>query len=72
MSRNFRAKNPLCASCNRPGEQVDHIIPISQDGAVYDERNLQTLCFECHDKKTKEQKKVKKYRLNSDYEKIPV
>jgi len=31
---------------------VDHIIPISQDGDIYNEANLQLLCIQCHGKKT--------------------
>ena len=32
--------------------EVDHIIPIGLDGDVWDENNLQTLCYDCHKKKT--------------------
>lgn len=37
------------------GERLncDHIIPICLGGAEFDEDNLQTLCVECHKKKTK-------------------
>lgn len=30
---------------------VDHIIELSEGGAAYDMRNLQTLCRECHNRK---------------------
>lgn len=35
---------------------VDHIIPIRAGGARYDPRNLQSLSWSCHAKKTQEDK----------------
>ena len=32
--------------------ECDHIVPVSLDGAEFDKSNLQTLCHECHAKKT--------------------
>lgn len=44
-----------CEAC-LPDESVelhvDHIRPVSEDGHPLDERNLITLCGECHDSKT--------------------
>ena len=37
--------------------ECDHIIPIFQNGNPLDKNNLQTLCHECHLKKTKLEKK---------------
>jgi 5-methylcytosine-specific restriction protein A len=53
----YRARYPLCKHCLDKGlyvasEVVDHIIPMAQGGAKYDEENLQALCKSCHDKKT--------------------
>jgi hypothetical protein len=31
---------------------IDHIRPIAEGGAVYDEANLQVLCIQCHGRKT--------------------
>lgn len=31
---------------------IDHIIPISQGGSTTDERNLMTVCVECHERKS--------------------
>ncbi len=50
--------NPLCEECQREGRHVvgnvvDHIIPRSMGGADYDWNNLQTLCYEHHNKKTR-------------------
>lgn len=47
----------LCANCEKrglivPGNQVDHILPVSQGGAIWDIDNLQLLCETCHTTKT--------------------
>jgi 5-methylcytosine-specific restriction protein A len=34
------------------GEQTDHIIPVSQGGDFWDDRNHQSLCTSCHSRKT--------------------
>ena len=34
---------------------LDHIVPISQGGDVYDIDNMQTLCWPCHKRKTLEE-----------------
>ena len=34
---------------------VDHIIPIKQGGAKYDQSNLQSLCWACHSRKSAEE-----------------
>jgi len=51
------AKEPLCRHCFERGRLVqathaDHIIEISDGGAVYDIDNLQSLCKSCHSAKT--------------------
>lgn len=35
------------------GAHIDHIVRRKDGGAETDERNLQTLCRECHDKKSR-------------------
>lgn len=52
-------EHPLCAECERQGivkagEHVDHIIPFRgiEDPLRLDADNLQTLCRECHSRKT--------------------
>lgn len=46
-------EEPVCKICGRkPSVEVDHIMPISKGGT--DERdNLQGVCLECHEEKTR-------------------
>lgn len=50
--------HPLCAACAAEGKLraaavVDHITPHRGDiSLLYDESNLQSLCTECHNRKT--------------------
>ena len=49
--------NPLCAECERqglarPAVQRDHIVPLEEGGAD-DPSNVQGLCLDCHDAKSK-------------------
>ncbi|MDR5602776.1 HNH endonuclease [Staphylococcus coagulans] len=44
----------ICQSCGRQANVVDHIIPTKVDWSKrLDKNNLQPLCNECHNKKTK-------------------
>lgn len=44
-----------CCKCkSRENLEVDHIKAIMNGGEMWDENNLQILCKECHNKKTKE------------------
>lgn len=50
-------KQPMCKHCERNGlttaaNVVDHILPISQGGDKLNDRNFQSLCKKCHDKKS--------------------
>ena len=47
----FLRANPLCASCGRPANEVDHITP-KRAGGEDDDENLQALCKSCHSVKT--------------------
>jgi 5-methylcytosine-specific restriction endonuclease McrA len=55
--RNTKNKSSK-VGCGRPFPlallTVDHIIPISKGGPVFDIGNMQLLCWECHRKKTTE------------------
>ena len=50
----YLAQNPLCVECSPLGAatEVDHIVPIEDGGAMYDEANLQGLCKPHHSRKT--------------------
>jgi 5-methylcytosine-specific restriction protein A len=59
LRRVKRQANPLCESCKDQGKiklmvLVDHIKPVRDGGAMFDPKNLQSLCRECHDEKTKQ------------------
>lgn len=54
-ARHFRA-NPLCVHCHAKGiiklaTELDHIIALSHGGTNSDD-NYQSLCSECHKRKT--------------------
>ena len=58
MTRKFYIKdNPLCEMCKRKGktkaaQMVDHIKQISLGGSMLHHSNLQSLCNNCHAKKS--------------------
>lgn len=50
-------QHPICQECERQGKVtpatvVDHIKPINEGGERLDQRNLQSLCETCHNKKS--------------------
>ena len=54
----YRGRWPLCELCALRGltvgaQCVDHIIPRDRGGALFDGRNLQSLCLDCHGLKTR-------------------
>lgn len=53
-------EEPLCRLCRlktpsryTPATIADHIIPIAKGGAVHDLSNMQPVCADCHDAKTR-------------------
>jgi 5-methylcytosine-specific restriction enzyme A len=50
-----KREQPICAvpTCNRPTQDIDHIVPLSEGGAPFDRANVQGLCKPCHGRKTK-------------------
>ena len=62
VARRVRIEQPLCLVCQAQGftvagAEVDHIVPLSQGGALMDRGNLQHLCTRCHDRKTQRQRR---------------
>lgn len=59
LSRRTLQEKPICAECYRHGivkmaKLVDHIVPIREDWSKrLDPDNLQSLCYECHVKKSR-------------------
>jgi 5-methylcytosine-specific restriction protein A len=54
------AREPLCRPCSQKDPPrvttatiADHIVPLAKGGAKYDLTNMQPVCAECHDKKTR-------------------
>ncbi len=52
---------PFCRRCRekgifRPANIVDHITELEDGGEPLDDANLQSLCYACHNRKTKEEK----------------
>ncbi|AHD19525.1 HNH endonuclease [Rhodococcus pyridinivorans SB3094] len=46
-------EHPLCTACHRAVATVlDHVVPVAEGGAMWDESNLAPMCKPCHDAKT--------------------
>jgi 5-methylcytosine-specific restriction endonuclease McrA len=77
-SESQRTTHPYCRSCQLNGyvtlgHLADHIIPISVGGSKFDDRNIQTLCNPCHNRKRKLESMgiIQPHVLNDLKEKIP-
>lgn len=71
--RILRRDHRTCQLCGMPGNQVDHIIPVSQ-GGTHEDDNLRVLCYDCHKKKSSEEGNVArkaKYGKNREREAHP-
>lgn len=71
LSRRTLQNSPVCVECLRNGtikkaDLVDHIVPIREDWSRrLDPNNLQSLCYRCHQKKTKkDHRRERKAKLN--------
>ena len=58
-------QQPLCEECLRrgimtPAQMVDHIRPINKGGAALDQKNLQSLCHACHNRKSGQERHRRK------------
>lgn len=72
----YLAAHAICQHCAergsvRAGHHVDHIQPISKGGDPWDWHNLQTLCQDCHNRKTAEDE-GKQPKLGCDVDGIPL
>ena len=60
-AKRYRLANPLCFECEKndivtPVKVVDHIIPINRGGDKLNEKNFQSLCESCHNRKSSSEK----------------
>ena len=68
VSKRFLKANPLCFHCLKESKVVkatvvDHITPHRGNKALFwDERNWQSLCKRCHDRKTMTEDRYQEYR----------
>jgi 5-methylcytosine-specific restriction protein A len=58
LRKQLLAREPLCRPCQAKGQVTaatiaDHIVPIAKGGAIYDISNMQPVCSDCHDAKTR-------------------
>ena len=57
----YRKRHPFCVKCDRFASDVDHIESTEDGGDIWSPDNHQSLCKQCHGKKTKrEQMRPKK------------
>ena len=54
-----------CERCPATAAEVHHVIPVARGGAMYDPRNLESLCRTCHleshDRRTPDQVEWDRY-----------
>ena len=70
------AAHPICQHCAWRGiiktaEHVDHVLAISAGGDPWDANNLQSLCQDCHNRKTAADE-GKQATLGCDVEGVPI
>ena len=77
--KQYMKSHPICEKCRKIGtaseaKVLDHIIPMRQNGAIWDRRNFMALCTECHNIKRGKEKagKIHKGKNNGQGELIPV
>jgi 5-methylcytosine-specific restriction protein A len=56
LTKIVRREEPFCRmKCERPTEEVDHIVGLADGGPPFDRQNLQGMCHICHSRKTMEE-----------------
>lgn len=60
--RRVLRRDPVCRACRTaPSTEVDHVVP-EHLGGGHDEDNLQGLCADCHQRKTKAETAAARWR----------
>ena len=64
----LRRDHNRCVKCGKPGNEVDHIREIADGGALYDPNNAQTLCHQCHLRKSIDMERARRAREKARHE----
>lgn len=64
----LRRDHNTCVMCGKPGNEVDHIREVADNGALYDLNNLQVLCSACHLKKSIRSQQARRAREKAHHE----
>ena len=60
-----------CVQCGKAGRlEVDHIVPLSAGGSQSEPHNLQTLCRDCHIRKTRRENTKPATRAEKNWNRI--
>ncbi|WP_415480937.1 HNH endonuclease [Bifidobacterium aquikefiri] len=62
----LRRDHNTCVMCGQPGNEVDHIREVADNGSLYDLNNLQTLCHVCHLQKSYRVSQMRRMKNNQD------
>lgn len=78
LSKTRLMDKPLCEVCQhadrlKTAALTDHLIPIHENGARLDDKNLMSMCHKCHNRKSGKEKHAGKLiaAMESDGELIP-
>jgi 5-methylcytosine-specific restriction endonuclease McrA len=64
--------NPLCAcGCGDIATDVDHIVPLDEDGDPWDMANLQGLTAACHARKTRQEQTTRRVQQEGSQPWLP-
>lgn len=69
ISKNHLKNSPYCVVCGNKAEHVDHIQPHRGNlDLFYNEDNLESLCHDCHSKKTLDEINERRKEKNREYQ----
>lgn len=58
IRRQVLREQPFCQVCERETSvEVDHVVPLSEGGHPTARYNLQGICRDCHDRKTRQEQR---------------